>query len=293
MLGGSNGAGKVNTLMGEYSVRLGEALLRVRTREAEQTARLEGEIAKRVKSEFISNMSHELRTPLNTVIGFSKLLAEHERRQLKSADITEYGRLIQDSAAHLLSLINDILDISKLQSGRYFLDSQEIEIEDIIPAALATQSKAAAAAGVTLMHEIAPDLPVLLGDGTKLMQALANIISNAVKFTKSGGHVAVVAEPADDGSIEIAVRDTGIGMDEDELQVAIAPFGQVDGGRTRWREGAGLGLPIAKALIELHGGTIQIASAKGIGTEVVVRLPSQDQLESYQRQEDAVQLSSR
>jgi two-component system cell cycle sensor histidine kinase PleC len=150
MLNNPIGAGRTGTLMGEYSLRLGEAVLRSRTRDAEQKARHEAEIAARVKSEFISNMSHELRTPLNTVIGFSKLLCEHDRRHLKSTEIVEYAQLIQSSADHLLSIINDILDISKIQSGRYTIDSSEVEVDEVLEAVVAAHRQSAEDAGVYL-----------------------------------------------------------------------------------------------------------------------------------------------
>lgn len=284
MLGGSKGSGKSNTLMMEYSMRLGEAVLRSRTRHAEQTARVESEIANKVKSEFISNMSHELRTPLNTIIGFSKLLSEHDKRNLKPQDVAEYARLIHDSAQHLLSLINDILDISKLQSGRYYLDEQEMELEDVLESVVRTFSKQAEAAGVTLTYKVMEALPPMKGDPNKLSQALSNLVSNAVKFTRNGGGILIEARPRNGESSEVVIRDTGVGMEDEEMKVALAPFGQVDASRSRWREGAGLGLPIASALIKLHGGTMVIKSAKGIGTEVRILLPAQRLLSTIDRQ---------
>ncbi len=286
MLNGPASAGKTTTLMAEYSSRLGEAVLRSRTRAAERTARIEGEIANKVKSEFISNMSHELRTPLNTVIGFSKLLAEHEKRNLKQQDVAEYARLIQDAAGHLLSLINDILDISKLQSGRYYIDEQDVELEDILETCIKMHSKAATSAGITMTAKLADGLPVMRGDPSKLLQAISNFLSNAVKFTRDGGGIALEARPRDMDGTDILIRDTGVGMEEEELKIAMTPFGQVDGGRSRWREGAGLGLPIAKALIGLHGGSVDITSAKGIGTEVRIFLPSKRHVSRMQQRRD-------
>jgi two-component system cell cycle sensor histidine kinase PleC len=275
MLSKPNGNARTNSLMSEYSMRVGEAVLRNRTRTAEDNARIEAEIANRVKSEFISNMSHELRTPLNTVIGFSKLLAEHDRRKLPAEDISEYARLIQDAADHLLSLINDILDISKIQSGRYSIDPMEIDIDEVLEAVVGSFRQAASDSGVKLELRCAPEVTTVRGDAKKLRQALTNIVSNAVKFTSEGGHVLVEAIALETGDISITISDTGVGMDEEELKVALTPFGQVDGSRSRWREGAGLGLPIAKALIELHSGQLEIESARSKGTMVSIRLPSQ------------------
>ncbi len=262
------------SLMGEYASLVGEAILRQRTREAEHAARIEAELANRVKSEFISNMSHELRTPLNTMIGFSKLLTEHDRRRLPDAEIVEYAKLINDAAGHLLSVINDILDISKLQSGRYTLDASEISVEDVLHLAYTANRNAAREAGVSLDLEVAANLPVIRGDALKLQQAFGNLISNAIKFTLQGGAVKIEAVRLADGGVAVVVRDSGVGMTPEEMKLATAPFGQVDGKRTRWREGAGLGLPIARSLVELHGGQIKIQSLKGKGTEVGVLLPS-------------------
>lgn len=262
------------SLMGEYASLVGEAILRQRTREAEHAARIEAELANRVKSEFISNMSHELRTPLNTMIGFSKLISEHDKRPLPDAEIVEYAKLINDAAGHLLSVINDILDISKLQSGRYTLDASEISVDDVLQLAYTASRNAAREAGVSLDLEVAANLPAIRGDAAKLRQAFQNLISNAIKFTLQGGAVKIEAIRLADGGVAVVVRDTGVGMTPEEVKLATTPFGQVDGKRTRWREGAGLGLPIARSLVQLHGGHIKIQSVKGKGTEVGVFLPS-------------------
>jgi two-component system cell cycle sensor histidine kinase PleC len=273
MLRGINGKQTKVSLMGEYASLVGEAILRQRTREAEHAARIEAELASRVKSEFLSNMSHELRTPLNTMIGFSKILCEHDKRRIPDAEIVEYAKLINDAAAHLLSVINDILDISKMQSGRYTLDDREIKLDDILQSTYASFRGAARDAGVSLDLEIAANLPVVRGDATKLKQVFSNLVSNAIKFTLTGGAVKIEAIRLVDGGVCVIIRDSGVGMSAEEMAFAMTPFGQVDGKRTRWREGTGLGLPIARALIELHGGKIKIISQKGKGSEIGVVLP--------------------
>ena len=273
MLSGALSKNRNGSLMGEYSSLLGDAILRQRTREAESAAQIETNIANKIKSEFISNMSHELRTPLNTVLGFAKLLSEHERRQLPGKEIVEYAQLIQDAAGHLLAVINDILDISKMQSGKYSLDSQDISVEEILSTCLSSIKKMADDAGIAVNVNIQPGLPPIRGDATKLQQIFGNILSNAVKFTNRGGGVFLDAMRLADGGNIVIVRDTGVGMTDSELNVALTPFGQVDGSRTRWREGTGLGLPIAKALVELHGGEIEVRSEKGVGTEIALKFP--------------------
>jgi signal transduction histidine kinase len=268
--------------MGEYAALLADAVLRQRAREAEHLARVETELASKVKSEFIANMSHELRTPLNTVIGFAKLIGESRRRQLSSDQVAEYADLIRDAATHLLTVINDILDISKMQSGKYTLDAREVELPEVVQAVVAGFARNAADLGVSIETHIDPAVPSVRGDPAKLRQVFNNLISNAVKFTPPGGSVHVGASALADGGAAITIRDTGVGMTKTEIAVALTPFSQVDASHSRWREGAGLGLPIAKALVQLHGGQLEIRSAKSLGTEVAVTLPSRFQVSVVQ-----------
>ncbi len=277
MFSGASGKHKSSSLVGEYASLLGDAVLRHRARVAEHSARVEAELANRVKSEFLANMSHELRTPLNAIIGFSKLLAEQGERPLSRPEIADYANLIHDAAGHLLSVINNILDISKLRSGKCTLETRDVNVSEILKASASSFRLMAEGAGVALEVDVDPDLPSVRGDSVKLRQVFTNLISNALKFTHRGGSVTVKGGIGADGGVVIAVRDTGVGMTEEDIAVALMPFGQVDSSHARWREGTGLGLPIARALVQLHGGDLEIRSRTGAGTEVTVALPPRQQ----------------
>lgn len=266
------------SLIGEYSTLLSDAVLRQRTRAAEHNARIEAEISQRIKSEFIANMSHELRTPLNTVIGFSKLMTEHDKRRLPEEEIVQYAHLINDAATHLLAVINDILDITKMQAGRYSLDAREIDVSEVVEQVVESLDLRATQSNLTLTFSRDANLELVRGDADKLGQVFFNLITNAIKFTPAGGTVTVECLRRSNHGTCVLVRDTGIGMKPSEIDVALALFGQVDGGKSRWREGTGLGLSIARALVDLHGGQLRIRSEKGRGTEVAVLLPPKNEV---------------
>jgi two-component system, cell cycle sensor histidine kinase PleC len=276
MINGAIGSNKNNSLMGEYASLLGDAILRQRTRAAEQKVQIEADLANQVKSQFISTMSHELRTPLNTIIGFSKMMSEQEQRNLSAAQVAEYAGLIHKGGVQLLAMINDILDLSKIQSGRYTIDHREVHLDEVLTAVVSAHKSQAEASKIALTIKMDTNLPKVRGDASKLQQAVASIVSNAIKFNVTGGKVTVEATRTMDGGAAVVISDTGIGMTDDEVSVALKLFGQVDGGKSRSYEGTGLGLPIAKALVELHGGRLDIRTTKGQGTIVVVSLPSKN-----------------
>jgi signal transduction histidine kinase len=231
--------------------------------------------ASRAKSEFIARMSHELRTPLNAIIGFSEMIREAMIGPL-DARYRSYGADIHSAGRHLQNVINDILDIAKIEGGRLELQDEPVSIIDALESCRRIVAPMAEATGVALSLDVPPSLPLMRCDALRFRQILLNLMSNAVKFTPSGGF-ATVAAAIEDGFAIITVADTGIGMRQEDIAIALEPFRQVsnDAGRvlTRRFGGTGLGLPLAKTLVELHGGTLAIESAPRRGTKVRIRLP--------------------
>ena len=237
-------------------------------------AKDEAEVASRTKSAFLANMSHELRTPLNAIIGFSEIIKSQFMGPLGEPRYLEYVTDIHRSANHLLEIINNILDISKIEAGRLELHEESIDVGKMLDSCLSLIRERALRHGVTLEIVSEPNLPLLLADATKLRQILINLLSNAVKFTPEGGQVTVRSLITEDKCTAFEIEDTGIGMTEEELEIAMEPFGQVDSDLARRYEGTGLGLPLTKALTELHGGTLVMKSEAGVGTVARVEFPT-------------------
>ena len=240
-------------------------------------AKERAEIANRVKSEFLANMSHELRTPLNAIIGFSDVMISKLFGEL-APRYEEYVENIRDSGAHLLSVINDILDVSRIEAGRMELYPERIKAEDIIESAMRLINDRAHEAGLSLTRRVGKDLPDLMLDNQRIKQVMLNILSNAVKFTPKGGKITVKAAKNRAGDVVLSVTDSGIGMTADEIEVAMVPFGQVDSKLARRYDGTGLGLPLTKSFVELHDGTLRITSKPGEGTTVAVHIPAERQV---------------
>jgi PAS domain S-box-containing protein len=235
-------------------------------------AKLRAEQASRAKSDFLANMSHELRTPLNAIMGFSQLIRAELLGPVGHAKYLEYSRDIHDSGEHLLGLINEILDLAKLEAGRVELQEGAIDVPALVESCAHMLGNAASDAGLELAIEVPSHLPRLRGDEKRLKQVLLNLLSNAVKFSERGGRVTLAAWLEPDGFL-FQVRDSGIGIPAELQASVLEPFGQVQSALSRNTEGTGLGLPISVRLVELHGGRLGLSSAPGQGTTVTILLP--------------------
>jgi signal transduction histidine kinase len=229
------------------------------------------EIANQHKSDFLANMSHELRTPLNAIIGFSEVLIEKMFGELNEKQ-ADYLNDIHSSGKHLLSLINDILDLSKIEAGRMELDVAEFDLRSALENAMTLVKERAQRNGISLSLEVDPSLGMFRGDERKFKQILLNLLSNAVKFTSEGGKVGVAARPGA-AAVEFSVTDTGVGIAAEDLAVVFEEFKQVGRDYTRKAEGTGLGLALTKRFVELHGGTIRLASEPGKGSTFTFTIP--------------------
>ncbi len=230
------------------------------------------EAASRAKTEFLSVMSHELRTPLNAVIGLSTMMSEQTFGPL-SGHYLQYATAIRGSGEHLLVMINDILDLARAEAGELALNPRDLSIADVVQRAETVIRPRAEEAGIAYGAEVEPDLPLVRGDPEQLERVLVHLLGNAVKFTKPGGAARLLVDREAGGGLRVQVQDTGIGIPLDKIQAVLAPFGQADSRSARGYEGAGLGLPLSRRLIELHGGTLALSSEAGQGATVCARFP--------------------
>jgi signal transduction histidine kinase len=221
---------------------------------------------------FLANVSHELRTPLNAIIGFSELMVGEMMGPLGNDKYRSYARDIHDSGSHLLAVINDILDLSKAEAGKLELEESWFPVHGAVTAACRLLRQRAAAAQLELVVSVPAGAPMLHADERKLKQVLLNLLANAIKFTKPDGRVALTVTVSPDG-IAFAVEDTGIGIPAAYLDRVLLPFVQADNSLSRPHQGTGLGLPLVKAIAELHGGRLQLESEEGVGTTASLLLP--------------------
>ncbi len=243
--------------------------------QALRAAKESAEIADRAKSEFLANMSHELRTPLNAIIGFSDILKDEILGPLGNEQYGTYATDINDAGRHLVHVINDILDIAKAESGRLDLIESDIDLADSIGSTLRMLQLRADDAKVTLECHLPAAPAIVHADARKMKQILINLMSNAIKFTPEGGRVDLTLRRDSDGAMIIEVTDTGIGMAQEDIPRALMPFVQVDGRLCREYEGTGLGLPLVVAMVECHGGKLDLESELDQGTKVTIRLPAE------------------
>ena len=271
-----------NSLLDDYCTQLGTLLERRFTEraliEAKNQAELsaviasnamrEAQAADRAKSQFLATMTHELRTPLNAIIGFSEIL----RAARQGGDTPVYAGYIHDSGTQLLGMLNDVMDLARIEAGRMQLDEQEVLLEEVLEAAVRPLRKSADEKSVGIVSGMLTDRALRI-DPAKIAQVFVSVLSNAIKFTPSGGSVEVDSDLNPDGSISVWFRDTGPGIAPEDIDRVLQPFAQVEDHLTRQHGGLGLGLPISRALMRMHGGDLLLTSQVDVGTSIEIRLP--------------------
>lgn len=233
------------------------------------------EEANRAKSQFLATMTHELRTPLNAILGFSELIRDQHLGSVGDTRYADYAGDIHFSGRHLLNIIRDVLDMARIDAGKIDLQEEAVDLDQIVANTLRLIHAQAVQAQIDLRTDIAPGLPPLRADPVRLKQVLLNLLTNALKFTVAGGVVTVSARRIPSGDLTITVIDTGIGIPADKLDFVLQPFSQAHGNHAGSAQGSGLGLPISKSMIDLHGGDLIVESAEGSGTTVTIRLPAE------------------
>ena len=236
-------------------------------------AQQQSDAASRAKSAFLANMSHELRTPLNAIIGFSEIIRDRLFGPASPAYF-EYAGDINNAGHHLLAIVNDVLDIAKIEAGKVEFSEGEAELGAILDASLRAVKTQAKSGNVRILKGYPQEGIKVRCDEVRLRQVFINVLSNAVKFTPAGGDIEISAALEESGGLCVAIRDTGIGMTAAGIDAAFEKFRQIDNSLTKRFEGTGLGLPLARQLAELHGGTVDVSSEPGVGTEVRIRLPA-------------------
>jgi hypothetical protein len=262
---------------------------RKKLEESLRTARIEAETANRAKSTFLANMSHELRTPLNAIIGFGQLIESED----DPANLKEYVSLIRESGEHLLEMVNDILDLSRIESQKVELHREYFNLHTMLSRSPSTVRSIAARKGIHMELNIQGDIGWLYGDEVRIKQVVYNLISNAIKFTEAGKRVGIDARASDDWAV-ITVWDQGVGIPPGELERIFDPFEQVNGGRKDKPPGTGLGLAITRNLIEMHGGKLTVESREGEGSRFTLELPGrvESRKEEVEPEEPVVAVST-
>ncbi len=237
-------------------------------------AKVHSDLSSRAKSEFLANMSHELRTPLNAIIGFSEIIKNEVFGPVGRKEYYEYARDIYDSGKKLLNVINEILDVSRIEAGERQLNEGVIDLQKTVKTCLDLIAPKVQDSKLIVNNLVGPDAPRLIGESHAVKQMLMNLLSNSVKYTPDGGRITIGAEVDTAGSLRLSVTDTGIGLTEAEIEKALSAFGQVNGAEmSRAESGAGLGLTLVKSLVSLHGGALELFSQKGVGTTATLVFP--------------------
>jgi signal transduction histidine kinase len=275
-------ADEIGQLARAFEVFRTNAIEKRRMEAALIASKEEAETSSRAKSNFLANMSHELRTPLNAIIGFAELLESETFGPIGSPRYKEYAATIRGSGIHLLGLINDVLDLSRLDAGRADLHEEVIFVEHLVETVLTMIEQQAEKNNIKLVKDIAHNLPRLNADARRVRQVLLNLLANAIKFTPSGGTVSIRVARNILGELSFEIADNGVGIAPQDISKALTRFGQVDSRLARKFEGAGLGLPLTKQLMELHGGTLSLTSKVDVGTVVTVTFPLERLVEPLQ-----------